>query len=277
MGSGPRILNIILGFRHSKKALLFLGLLFYLSCDSKEFVLNNPLDPENPGYIPPTVTILSGPSEGETIHVPLVTFSWEGSENAILFRYKLDSLWGDWSNDKTVNFDYLDEGQHFFSVQSQYASGDTSAVQLVSFVVDAVSGPALMFFPRRHIAFVGETIQFNIVAEEVEDLAGAEFKIEFDPTMLEIGSISQGKFFDGDIQSIFHSNYDNQGGVMIVLTGFLGGVDPGVAVTGDLATVKFKVLGTGTTSLGFDGSEVLRGPDNNEITISEVISGLVTQ
>ena len=60
-----------------------------------------------------------------------------------------------------------------FTVQSRYPTGDTSEVVQLNFNVDAVSGPSLMLFPRKHQAFSGETITFKVMAEEVIELSGA--------------------------------------------------------------------------------------------------------
>ena len=43
----------------------------------------------------------------------------------------------------------------------------------------------------------------------------------------------------------------------------------------DYATVEVSVLQTGETELTFDGSEVFRDPDNNDVLINETVSGLV--
>jgi hypothetical protein len=47
-------------------------------------------------------------------------------------------------------------------------------VARISFIVDAIGGPALMFYPRRHFAQAGETVIFQILAEEVIDLMMSE-------------------------------------------------------------------------------------------------------
>ena len=164
----------------------------------EEFQPDNPLDPETPDYESPAVIFVASISDGDTLETETVTFGWTGNELVTAYRYQLDNdVWSAWSADTTATFDYLDEGDHNVSIQSSYLSGDTSSVASVSFVVDAVTGPALMFYPRRHIASVGETVTFQILAEEVEDLTAAEFTISFDTTDLEIISITQGSMFAG--------------------------------------------------------------------------------
>lgn len=257
-----------------KVLLLFIGLLVW-SCEKIEPVLDNPLDPDNPDYEPPLVTIISGPSEGEVIGEPQATFEWEGNELVTFYRVRFDSNdWSDWSVETSKTFDYLDEGDHSVSIQSSYSSGDTSSVSSLSFVVDAVTGPALMFYPRRHLASVGETVTFQILAEEVENLTAAEFTVSFDPAHLEIVSITQGSMFTGNGESIFHT--ENGVGTLSILAAILGGESPSVDGTGDLALLEVKIKQQGTTNIIFDGLEVFKDPDNNDIDILHIVNGYVS-
>ena len=43
----------------------------------------------------------------------------------------------------------------------------------------------------------------------------------------------------------------------------------------DYATVEVSVLQVGETEVTFDGSEVFRDPDNNDVLINETVAGLV--
>jgi plastocyanin len=250
-----------------------LSAILFWTC-GEEFQPANPLDPETPDYESPEVIFVDSISEGDTLETETVTFGWTGNELVTAYRYKLDDNdWSAWTADTTATLDYLDEGDHNVSIQSSYSSGDTSSVASVSFVVDAVTGPALMFYPRRHIASVGETVTFQILAEEVEDLTAAEFTISFDPADLEIISITQGSMFTESGESIFHA--ENGPGTLTILTAILGGENPSVSGTGDLVTVEVSVVQTGETELTFDGSEVFRDPDNNNVSINETVAGLV--
>jgi hypothetical protein len=247
---------------------------FLLWTCGEEFQPDNPLDPETPDYESPTAIFVASISDGDTLETETVTFGWAGNELVTAYRYKLDNdVWSAWGTETTATFDYLDEGDHNVSIQSSYSSGDTSSVASVFFVVDAVTGPALMFYPRRHLASVGETVTFQILAEEVEDLTAAEFTFSFDPEDLEIISITQGSMFAGSGESIFHA--EDGSGTLSILTAILGGENPSVSGTGDLVTVEVSVVQTGETELTFDGSEVLRDPENNTISVNITVNGLV--
>jgi len=256
---------------------IFALVLLFLSCEKIEPDLDNPLDPDNPDYEPPTVSIIAGPTDGDTVETSTVEFEWEGNESASLYRYKFtDNNWTDWTTETSAEFDYLDEGQYNFQVQSSYSTGDTSSIISISFTVDAVHGPALMFYPRRQFASVGDTVTFQIIAEEVDSLAGAEFSINYYYTAAKIISINQGSIFNGQSESIFHSEYDNTQGTLSVITALLGGQDSNISGMGVLATIEFRVFAQdGILQFTFDGSEVLRDPDNVDIQINQIINGQI--
>jgi len=250
-------------------------LLFALNCEDTVPVRDNPLDDEGGDYISPTISLLDI-VDGDTLYSESVEFTWEGNELVADFRYKLDSFgWTDWKESTSATLSYLDEGDHQLSVQSRYLSGDTSDVASVSFVVDAVGGPALMFYPRRHFAQAGEIVTFQIMAEEVTNLMMSEIHLEYDSTMLEIMSISQGSFFQNGQNSIFLYEINAEAGAVQINTTLLDGDSPSVSGTGDLAEIQVKLLQSGSATVSFNGSDAFIDPENNDITILEKINGLV--
>lgn len=64
-------------------------MMFLFACGDLE--LDNPLDPENPDYVEPETTILTGPAEGDTVHNSSVTFTWEGNEQTIEYSYSINN------------------------------------------------------------------------------------------------------------------------------------------------------------------------------------------
>ena len=153
----------------------------------------------------------------------------------------------------------MDEGDHQLSVQSRYLNGDTSDVASVSFVVDAVGGPALMFYPRRHFAEQNETVTFQIMAEEVTNLMMSEIHLEYDPSMLEIMSISQGSFFQNGQNSIFLYEINTEAGAVQINTTLLDSDSPSVNGTGDLAEIQVKLLQSSSATVSFNGSDAFIG------------------
>ena len=271
------MLTYSMGYRVSRIVPYILApVLLFLSCEKIEPDLDNPQDPDNPDYEPPIVSIISGPADGETVNTSSVIFEWDGNELS-WYRYKLsDNEWTAYNTATSVEFDYIDEGQYTFLLQAWYTNGDTSLIVSRSFTVDAVQGPALMFYPRRQFASIGDTITFQILAEEVDSLAGAELSINYYYTAAKVISITQGSIFLGSGESIFHSEYDNTQGILSVITAQLGGQDSSISGTGVLATIKLRVVTqVGILQFTFDGSEILRDPGNVDIQINQTINGQV--
>ena len=260
-----------------RKSIIFLSAIIWFACEpGEEFLPANPLDPENENYISPQITFTSAPNEGATLSTSTIMFVWDGNEPGMSYHYAFDGNWSSWENEKkSITIDDIDEGLHSIAAQSSYSTGDTSNVISVNFNVNAVSGPSLLFYPRKHVAFFGETVTFQILAEEVIGLSGAEFKVDYDPSMFQIESVTQGALFQSGTQSIFHVDYNNAQGNFSVLTAILDAKTPSVDGTGVLAEVVVKLLNQGTNNLSFGNTNKLRDPDNIEIAISEAIGGIV--
>ena len=154
---------------------------------------------------------------------------------------KLDSFsWTDWNESSSATLSYLDEGDHQLSVQSRYLNGDTSNVVSVSFIVDAVAGPSLMFYPRRHFAQVGETVTFQVMAEEVTNLMMSEFIWS---TILQCWKSCQylKVTFSNGQNSIFLYEINTEAGAVQINTTYLI-VILFVNGTGDLAEIQVRLL-----------------------------------
>ena len=258
------------------KRLSIIIVLLFWSCEEIVVQQDNPLDPGNPEYDPPVITFVSGPGGGETISTSEATFSWEGNDLVSEYRTKINNdPWGDWADHTSITLQYLDEGGYTFSIQGRYTTEDTSAVISNNFSVDAVQGPALMFYPRANFSSVGSNVTFQVLAEEVTSLTAAQFNVTFDPSKLEIVSVTQGSLLQINGESIFSTEFDNQAGSLSVITAALGGDLPSVDGTGVLLELVLSVKATGTSNLEFDGTELLRDPSNNDITINETVAGVV--
>ena len=184
----------------AKFILLILILAILIGCSSHDELQppDNPFDPGNPDYVGPTAVIVSGPAEGEIIDTTAVTFVWEGNESATEYRYKFDSPdWSDWNTATSHTFDYLDEGDHSFEVQVRSVNGDVQETPiLLDFVVDAVSGPSAIVFPYSQKGSPGDTLIYQIIAEEVTDLFAVECNILINADYLELIEIVNGNIVD---------------------------------------------------------------------------------
>ena len=257
------------------RSLYLIILLFAFNCEDTVPVRDNPLDDEGTDYVAPTISLMDI-NDGDTLYSETYEFTWEGNELVADFRYKLESFeWSDWNESPSATISYLDEGDHQLSVQSRYPNGDTSDVASVSFVVDAVAGPSLMFYPRRHFADQNEAVTFQIIAEEVTNLMMSEINLDYDPSMLDIISITQGSFFQNGQNSIFLYDINNESGTVQINTTLLDGDSPSVSGTGDLAYIQIRLLQSNFATIRFNGDDAFIDFNNNDIVINEMINGVV--
>ena len=102
----------------------------------------------------------------------------------------------------------------------------------------------------------GDTFTLDIRAENITDLAGWQFDIVFDSTLLEAVSVNEGDFLKQNGASTFF-----QGGSIDNAAGKIGGLSAarlstqGVSGTGVLLQVRFKAKSTGETELALRNFE----------------------
>jgi len=178
--------------------LLIVGLIWTCSPHDELEVPSNPLDPNNPIYVGPSIETVSGPSEGEVITNTSVTFTWEGNETAVEFSYSFDgSGWSEWSQSYSMSMEYLDEGNHSFQVKARSINADVQLVPTsIDFIVNAVSGPSAIVYPYLQHASPGDTLEFEIRAEEVTNLFAVELEIFIDYQYIELIEVLDGDIID---------------------------------------------------------------------------------
>lgn len=256
---------------------LTLLVLICFACTKTTSLEDNPLDPGGGDYEIPLVTIISDFQPGETITSESISIVLEGNDLVVEYRLRLDyGDWTEWSNENSFTLDYLDEGNHTIYGQSRYLSSDESEILSLDFTVDAVSGPALMFYPRRHTAATGQTVTFQVLAEEVYNLAGTEFVLDYDPSKLSIDAVREGTLFSSMGTPIFFYEIDPGVGKLTITAAAWAGDELGFTGTGVITEIDAVLAQNGNTTIEFDGNEILRNPENITIAISEAVGGFMT-
>ena len=269
----------------NKRFLYLLTFIFLLSCEDNIPARDNPLDDKSEDYIAPIINLLTDIADGDTLFSESFLLEYEGNELVSEFRYKLDNFdWIEWNEDASVLLDYLDEGAHQIYAQSRYLNGDTSNILNINFIVDAVSGPALMFSPRRHFAEQNRSVTFQILAEEVSNLMASEIHLSYDITKIQIVSVSQGSILENR-DNIFivdyypHETATNIGFIKINTTlldedfSYLNGTGSIVDLT--IKPLNYESWYNNSSIISFNNNDVFIDPDNNEINIIEKVNGIL--
>ncbi|UCH63243.1 MAG: hypothetical protein JSU77_01975 [Fidelibacterota bacterium] len=243
---------------------------------------DNPIIPDDPSFVPPKVTLVSCPSEGAVLNTCHVELVWRGNQPDMEFTYQLDiGEWSAWADDTTLTCPWLDEGTHDFQVKGRYASGiETDSAAAVSFVVNDIQGPALWLSPRHQEIDQDSTFTVEVMLEEVENIFALKAVLEFDPTKLQVSQIEVYE----DTRSLLKANggtvipfdrYDNSTGTATIEVATATGNPPGVSGTGAIAQLTFTAIGGGNSQISNTTASILRDPDNQSITINELVDAAV--
>ena len=188
----------------NKNHIYYLSLIILLFACNESIEWANPLDPDNPNWESPSVTIDMTDSE---IVNNTVTISWQGNveDSYMQFRSKLnDEEWLDYSTDTQRTLSYLDDtvpnDQHIFYVEAIYNNNSLDkGFDSILFKVDAIDGPSFRVLPMRQEVAEGHNFNIEIIAEEVEDIRYFECVIEYDSQYISYNSNQQGDVFQNEL------------------------------------------------------------------------------
>lgn len=95
---------------------------------------------------------------------------------------------------------------------------------------------------------VNQTFFVNINVSDVVDLYGWEFKLKWNPTLLDVLNVTEGDFLKSGGETYLVTELNNTEGYLLAACTLLGNI-PGVNGSGTLAIVEFKVESAGESIL----------------------------
>ena len=150
----------------------------------------------------------------------------------------------------------------------------------VGFTVDAVTGPALRYYPRR--VTVAPSGQFNVAvyAEDIDSLKGLRLVIAYDPAQLSLVAAeidTAGILSRSGAQILTFRDIDTFSGTVTFEVVLFGGTSKSVSGTGSLANLTFResTAQPGTLALTFGALTSLRDDQNRTITLTAKVPGRV--
>jgi hypothetical protein len=114
--------------------------------------------------------------------------------------------------------------------------------------VSASPGTTVYVYPSTKIVSVGQTFVVEIRISDVYDLYGWEFKLSWDPSLLDVTGVTEGEFLKRGGDTFFYSKTNNTAGYILVDCTLLGDIS-GVSGNGTLATAEFYAETEGTSIL----------------------------
>ena len=183
--------------------------LFLFGCETFDVATDNPLDPSNPEYEKPTISILS-PSDQQTINTDKVDVALQGNELVSDYRYKIvtsdvykSSDWSSWSSSNKVSLEFLNEYTYTVNAQSRYLNEETSDEASVTFTVDALQSSSLLLYPRQVQPSTNSSFKVELYAHSLSNVSALEYVIAFDPSKITFIENSSNTY--GDVNVV---NYD---------------------------------------------------------------------
>ena len=230
---------------------------------------SNPFEADTSEQIPDIISLQ------ETIEGSSASYSWEGNDFALEFRYKLeaDSLsgldnedrrvsqpyfeWSNWITEKNVEFPDLDEGKYTFHIQSRFdLVVEKEPYKSSSFEINALSGPALRIYPLHQKAMAGDTIDVYLYLEDANPINLLQATLTFTAS----DGSSPAAEINGDVEDISCSRHcstsNNVNPCDFIIPPSISGGGSGITIThvyleadgfcgtGPLVRIPLKVLAT---------------------------------
>ena len=139
---------------------------------------------------------------------------------------------------------------------------------------EGIETPALVFFPDEIDVNIGATFTVSIYALDVENVAGAYIKLDYDQNKLLLMAINPGTFFS-DLQDPIYFTETQNSGTIELYTAFLGADSSSVSGTGSFMNIVFSASAGGVSSLIYSTDCELADPDDNPIEIKGFGEGVI--
>jgi hypothetical protein len=123
----------------------------------------------------------------------------------------------------------------------------------------AQSEAVIYVSPEMNSAAPGQSFNITVDVKQAENVYSWQFKLSWDPTVLEVQDVQEGDFLDQRVyKTQFQKYVYNDAGYLVVVCFFLGEPrESSASGGGTLATVTFHVKDTGYTTLHLYDTELL--------------------
>lgn len=147
----------------------------------------------------------------------------------------------------------------------------------------SISAPTTLFvYPSSSTVAAGRTFSIDVKISGVVDLYGWEFKLSWDPNLLDVVNITEGSFLKQGGTTFFSWKMNNTVGYILVDCTLLGSV-PGVSGDGTLASVKFYAEKEGSSILHLYDTKLVNSMElpiphtasDGSVTISKPVGGFL--
>jgi len=151
------------------------------------------------------------------------------------------------------------------------------AVLFLPGIAFADPATAVMVEPASKVVSIGETFTVDIVVDPDTDIAGAQFGLSFDPSVVTANGVTEGNLLSqGGASTYFMSGIiDNVAGTITGVFGAITADGETLSQSGIFATISFTA-GTAVGTSALDLTDVIVGDLQGQAVDIEVTDGSVT-
>ncbi len=268
-----------------KNTLFFIVLYLFFSCGSTGLDINE-RDP-NPLSSILFIETINGDTlnTADSLNTDEIVINWSGNEFSFEYQYTLEYLTpapgdfaikstSDWIKDQSGVMSHLDDGEYRFVIRSRYdADHEETGGDSILFIINAVTGPALRFYPLHQAISAGSNVDLYLYIEDVQDLIGMELNISYAPETLSI--LQQTVMPTGLLtgSSTFYVEFDQ--GLIRIIAG--GNNFSEIDGTGEVVQLTFQTSAemSGQAEVSILETTKLRDSGNDVIIILGMENGLI--
>ncbi|MFC1508911.1 hypothetical protein ACFL60_04385 [Candidatus Omnitrophota bacterium] len=199
-------------------------------------------------------------SDGEVFSSRDITIEWVSSMSTNYF-YKLDDSSWILTEDTYLKFEYLAEGVHDFYLRVEEDGDMADEVMRRSFEIDTITGPGIVFTPRRVIDSSEIVIRF----EDVRKIMSAHIEIVSENGCASLNNFIKKKAGGGGGNSDFIALINNDDPERLIIDMAFAGYTDGVNGSIDFGSFQVSPLDKGKITIDLVNS---RFKDINNIDIS---------
>jgi C1A family cysteine protease len=199
-------------------------------------------------------------------------YTWAIIEGALPVGLELDTGTGVISGTPTEDGDFTVT----VNVTDSFDPANTDSTDLALKVYPAPTTTAVTIEPASNKVGIGETFTVDIFVDPATDIAGAQFSLSFDASVVTANDVTEGNLLSqGGAATYFTpGTIDNVAGTITNVAGAIATPGESVSQSGTFATVNFTATTAGTSAL--DLSNVIMGDLQGQPVDIEVTDGSVT-
>ncbi len=266
MVSGEQVLNIINVMKNTtsrKLGALFSAVMISVFSVVVSSCILSDSSSGGGGESKPSITSLSI-YDGEFIASRDVVIYWEGNSSTALYQYTFDNITSEITADTTVTLTDLEETEHTFILQAFDETQTTkSEPDSVTFTVNAITGPGIVFSPRK----ITTEPSITIILEDVNRLMAAHIEIISGNSSVLFGVFTENESLVENGQIISFSNSSTSRRFIIDIA--FAGETEGLSGSFNIGTLSVTPLREGTITVDSITTE-FRDVNNGAIVINDL-------